>query len=69
VNSAEHIALLILIVALKKCVYQKVASGDCHPCITFKKSQEYKALFGWLEKRLMLMLMLICCERKILLFR
>jgi hypothetical protein len=24
----------------------------------------YQALFGWLEKRLMLMLMLICCERK-----
>jgi hypothetical protein len=27
------------------------------------------ALFGWLEKRLMLMLVLICCERKTLLFR
>jgi hypothetical protein len=27
-----------------------------------------EALFDWLEKRLMLMLMMICCERKILLF-
>jgi hypothetical protein len=26
------------------------------------------ALFGWLEKQLMLMLMLNCCEKKILLF-
>jgi hypothetical protein len=25
-------------------------------------------LFGWLEKRLMLMVMLICCKRKTLLF-
>jgi len=28
-----------------------------------------KALFGWLEKRLMLTLMLVCYKRKILLFR
>jgi hypothetical protein len=32
-------------------------------------NKEAFALFGWLEKRLMLMLMLICCERKTLLFR
>jgi hypothetical protein len=44
VNSAEHIELLILILELKKCVYQKVASGDCHPFTTLKKSEECKCV-------------------------